>query len=75
MAIVTGQTEKFNCATGTSAATPISAGVIGMINDIRLNKGLKSLGFLNPLIYQSAAVQDAFLDVTEGNNSTCGFNA
>lgn len=72
LAIVTSKDVNYNCVDGTSAATPISAGFISMINDMRLNKGLKQLGFLNPLIYKSAGIKDAFIDITAGNNNTCG---
>lgn len=32
---------------GTSASTPIVAGMITLINEYRLNKGLKQVGFVN----------------------------
>lgn len=35
---------------GTSCASPTAAGVIGLLNDLRLAKGKSSLGFLNPLL-------------------------
>lgn len=72
LAIVVGKNLEYNCVDGTSAATPISAGFISLINDMRLNKGLKPLGFLNPLLYKSAAVKGAFFDITEGDNHCCG---
>merc|ERR1712028_239619 len=50
---------------GTSASTPVFAGIVSLLNDARLKKGLKPLGFLNPWLYQNA---DAFTDVTVGNN-------
>eukprot|EP01003_Olkasia_polycarbonata_P005718 NODE_55_length_1873_cov_108.494518_g35_i0.p1 GENE.NODE_55_length_1873_cov_108.494518_g35_i0~~NODE_55_length_1873_cov_108.494518_g35_i0.p1 ORF type:complete len:548 (-),score=152.68 NODE_55_length_1873_cov_108.494518_g35_i0:170-1813(-) len=50
---------------GTSASTPAFAGMISLINDARIAKGGKALGFLNPWLYQN---QDAFTDVTVGNN-------
>lgn len=55
---------------GTSASAPVLAGMIGLINDHLLNKGLSPLGFLNPFLYQN---EDAFLDVTKGDNT--GFAA
>ncbi|VDB96608.1 unnamed protein product [Peniophora sp. CBMAI 1063] len=62
---------------GTSAATPTFAGIVSLLNDARLAKGLAPLGFLNPLIY-SANVSATFNDITVGSNPGCGtdgFNA
>jgi tripeptidyl-peptidase-1 len=54
---------------GTSASTPIFAGVVSLLNDYRLSNGKTPLGFLNPLLYQMAAAQPStFNDVTEGDN-------
>jgi len=54
---------------GTSASTPTFGSIVTLLNDIRLNKGLPTLGFLNPLLYQIAAKNSsAFFDVTVGNN-------
>ena len=50
---------------GTSAASPVAAGVFAQLNDLVLAKGDPPLGFLNPLIYQNA---QAFFDVTSGIN-------
>ena len=50
---------------GTSAASPVAAGVFAQLNDLVLAKGDPPLGFLNPLIYQNA---QAFFDVTSGMN-------
>lgn len=60
---------------GTSASCPVAAGVFALLNDARLAKGGKPLGFLNPFIYQNG---DAFNDVSEGMNhgaSKVGFTA
>lgn len=56
---------------GTSASTPAFAGIISLLNDIRLNKGLPTLGFVNTRIYQVAAAHpgEAFYDVTVGNTA------
>ncbi|KAF9021533.1 tripeptidyl peptidase A [Hymenopellis radicata] len=62
---------------GTSASSPTAAGIIALLNDVRLSKGLPTLGFLNPLIYK-ARISAAFNDITIGNNPGCGtegFNA
>lgn len=37
---------------GTSASAPEWAGVLSLINDIRLNVGLPPLGFVNVRLYQ-----------------------
>ena len=50
---------------GTSCASPIFAGMIALLNDIRLEAGKPVLGFLNPLLY---ANPDIFNDITEGSN-------
>lgn len=62
---------------GTSCAAPTFAGIVSILNDVRLNKGQKTLGFLNPLLYQTLKGQ-GFNDITEGNNGAIackGFDA
>jgi len=63
---------------GTSFSTPTVAGVVSCLNDVRLNNGKPTLGFLNPLLYQTLQGK-GFHDITEGENSgisTCpGFKA
>ena len=49
---------------GTSAAAPLWAGLIALLNQ-SLNT---RLGFVNPLLYEVAASSDAFNDVTLGDN-------
>merc|ERR1719401_565529 len=59
----------FGCGVaGTSCASPTAAGIIGLLNDLRLQNGKAPLGFLNPLLYQNA---DALFDVTEGSSEGC----
>jgi len=53
---------------GTSASAPIFAGIISLLNDVRLNAGLPALGFINPRLYQVG--QKAFHDITHGNTRT-----
>jgi tripeptidyl-peptidase-1 len=50
---------------GTSAACPVAAGIFAKVNAVRLSKGGKALGYLNPFIYQNT---NCFQDVTHGNN-------
>jgi tripeptidyl-peptidase-1 len=70
---------------GTSASSPIWAGIVALLNQAAKAKDGKPLGFLNPLLYQIASEQpSAFHDITVGDNicteygcaSTCqGFKA
>merc|ERR1712232_1167548 len=54
---------------GTSASSPLFAGLVSLLNEYRLQNGKSPLGFLNPLLYEMAAAKkDAFRDVTIGNN-------
>lgn len=52
---------------GTSASTPAVAGMFSLINDLRMNQGSPSLGFLNPALY-AAIGTSCFNDITIGNN-------
>ena len=52
---------------GTSCAAPTFAGIVSILNDVRLNKGQKTLGFLNPLLYETLQGK-GFFDITEGSN-------
>mmetsp|Transcript_45260 Transcript_45260/g.113937 ORF Transcript_45260/g.113937 Transcript_45260/m.113937 type:complete len:746 (-) Transcript_45260:31-2268(-) len=58
---------------GTSASGPIFAGVVSLLNDMRLNTGKPTVGFLNPLLYQvagdSARYPGAFNQAATGNNN------
>ncbi|KAL7943618.1 peptidase S8/S53 domain-containing protein [Trichoderma barbatum] len=57
---------------GTSAASPIVASIIALLNDARLREGKPALGFLNPLIYQYA--YKGFTDITSGQSVGCNGN-
>ncbi|XP_060918305.1 tripeptidyl-peptidase 1 [Labrus mixtus] len=54
---------------GTSASTPVVGGMLSLINDQRLLKGLPALGFLNPRLYKLGG--QALFDVTEGCHLSC----
>uniref|UniRef100_A0A6Q2YSX8 Tripeptidyl-peptidase 1 n=1 Tax=Esox lucius TaxID=8010 RepID=A0A6Q2YSX8_ESOLU len=54
---------------GTSASTPVVGGILALINDQRFRKGLPSLGFLNPRLYQLKG--RGLFDVTEGCQNSC----
>ena len=56
-----------SCAeAGTSAATPIVASLVAMLNAVRYAANKTALGFINPLLY---ANPHAFLDVTAGKDN------
>ncbi|KAG6891683.1 hypothetical protein C0992_010086 [Termitomyces sp. T32_za158] len=57
---------------GTSASSPTFAGLIALLNDVRLSQGLPSLGFLNPLLYTKGL--QGFNDILVGHNPGCGTN-
>jgi hypothetical protein len=66
--------QKISAVSGTSASAPALAGIISLFNDKRMKLGLKSLGFLNPLLYQIAANHsEAFTDITSGDNGCLEF--
>jgi tripeptidyl-peptidase I len=52
---------------GTSASAPTVAGMLSLINDARLNSGLKPLGFINTKLYSlmadAATYAECFTDV------------
>ena len=57
---------------GTSCAAPTFAGIVSILNDVRLQAGKKTLGFLNPLLYQTL-MGKGFNDITDGSNSGGAF--
>jgi tripeptidyl-peptidase I len=66
------QQGKYIYVDGTSASAPIFAGVLTLLNDLRLNAGKTALGFANPVLYAAASSQpSSFYDVSVGNNR-CG---
>ncbi|KAL5409394.1 hypothetical protein PMIN03_005953 [Paraphaeosphaeria minitans] len=54
---------------GTSASAPLFASILTRINEERLEKGKRTVGFVNPVLY---ANPKAFNDVTTGSNPGCG---
>ncbi|KAL8632587.1 hypothetical protein Q9189_001739 [Teloschistes chrysophthalmus] len=67
--------NRLTASGGTSAACPVFAGIIALLNDARLAKGLKPLGFLNPFLYSPAGSR-ALTDITRGGATGCtGVNA
>ncbi|KAH9036775.1 subtilisin-like protein [Lactarius deliciosus] len=61
---------------GTSASTPVVAGVISLLNDYLISQGKVTLGFLNPWLYGPG--MSGLTDITSGSNPGCntdGFSA
>ncbi|XP_077155116.1 tripeptidyl-peptidase 1 [Ranitomeya variabilis] len=57
---------------GTSASTPVFGGILALINDQRIQRGLSPLGFVNPALYRLRGNgTDALYDVTEGCHLSC----
>ncbi|KAM5352912.1 hypothetical protein ACJ41O_005634 [Fusarium nematophilum] len=57
---------------GTSAAAPVWAGIVGLLNDARYKAGKPSLGWLNPLIYKHGP--EVLTDITDGYSIGCNGN-
>lgn len=55
---------------GTSAAAPVFAGVISLVNDALMAKGKPALGFLNTWLYSEG--YKAMTDVVSGSSYGCG---
>ncbi|KZZ99005.1 tripeptidyl peptidase precursor [Moelleriella libera RCEF 2490] len=58
---------------GTSASTPVVAAMIALINDARVRKGKKTLGWLNGVLY-SPKVREILQDITSGQSYSCVFS-
>lgn len=56
---------SFTGVAGTSASSPVVAGVFARLNGLRVSAGKPPLGFLNPFIYKNPG---GFQDVTSGVN-------
>ena len=61
---------------GTSAAAPVVAAIIALLNDARLRAGKRALGFINPLLYLigSSALNDIVSGGSVGCNGVNGQN-
>jgi tripeptidyl-peptidase-1 len=55
---------------GTSASTPVFAGVVSLINGLRFAQGKGSVGFINPILYKNGG-SNVFNDITSGENNCC----
>ncbi len=61
---------------GTSAAAPLWAGFISMVNEQASNEGLPSVGFLNPALYKIGVNNPGdFHDITSGKNDMSNWYA
>lgn len=67
-----GQFYGWGAVGGTSAAAPLTAAGIALVNQYAAKRGQPTLGFLNPLLYGLGAEKQSragvFNDVTIGNN-------
>jgi kumamolisin len=52
---------------GTSFASPSFAGLLAVVDSYRAANNLPMLGYLNPILYKTKAVQQTFRDVTTGS--------
>ncbi len=60
---------------GTSAASPLWAGFMALVNQQAAANGKAPIGFLNPALYalgKSAGYSSSFHDITTGNNTNPG---
>ncbi|KAI9438831.1 subtilisin-like protein [Lactarius indigo] len=55
---------------GTSCATPTVGGIISLLNNYRISKGKRPLGFLNFWLYGGGLA--GLNDITSGSNPGCG---
>lgn len=60
---------EFTLIYGTSASCPTVAALITVINERRIATGKTSVGFLNPVLYQSPEMLN---DIVKGGNEGCG---
>jgi len=61
---------------GTSASSPIFAGMLSLLNDAQRKRGKPKLGFVNPLIYDMANSTGIFVrpgDTSDNNNNGCTY--
>jgi len=78
-----GVAPFWHAGAGTSAGTPMWAGLLAVANSMRAAKGKSSLakyvgkggnkGTLAAIYEVAKSTPDAFFDITEGTNGDCGF--
>ena len=54
---------------GTSASTPVMAGILALVNSKRIAAGKPSVGYANPALYKWAGDANIFHDIDSGDNS------
>lgn len=52
---------------GTSFSSPVWAGMIACVNQYREENGMAPIGYMNPMLYTTPAVQATFRDITQGS--------
>jgi tripeptidyl-peptidase I len=62
--------NTFGTISGTSAATPLTAGIIALVNDALIDAGHSPLGFLNPWLYRKG--HRGLTDILSGTAVGCG---
>jgi hypothetical protein len=65
--LIGGPDQTIGLSGGTSAAAPLLAGLISLLNQHLAEQGLPSVGFFNPAFY--AMDDTAFTDILIGNNT------
>lgn len=55
---------------GTSASTPLTSGILSLVNDALAASGKRPLGFLNPWLYSIG--YKGLNDITQGSAVGCG---
>ena len=55
---------------GTSASTPVFAGMISLVNSEREKRGLGTVGFINPTLYSSNNT-NKYNDIVIGSSKCC----
>lgn len=58
--------NKKTYVSGTSAAAPVVAGMISMVNALRLSQNMSPVGWINPTLYKYA--NDFVNDIIDGSN-------
>jgi len=69
--VFVGGGSKSEGVAGTSASCPVAAGIFAQLNNVRIAAGKSTLGWLNPFIYQVAAVKGCFNDVSDKTSNYC----
>ncbi|KAJ7508833.1 peptidase S8/S53 domain-containing protein, partial [Mycena galericulata] len=67
---VAAAADNFQVVVG-GATEQTFAGVVALLNDVRISRGKAPLGFLNPLFY-STTNTTGFNDIVSGSNPGCG---